>query len=594
MLTLFLAFYSSLKGRMMYSYFMPVHNPEIAAMLYKLADLLEIRGENPFRIRAYRSAARLIDKLPKSVAEMLKEGEDLTELPGIGAALAEKIKTIVTTGKLPQLDRLEKKMPTALTELLMIEGLGPKRIKILHEKLHIKNLDDLKKELDRGTIRDLHGFGEKTEKLIFIGLKSFTKGKRRMKLADAEKIAVPLLDYLKKAPDIKKVDIAGSFRRRKETVGDLDILAVATKGRKVVDYFTKFEEVLRVISHGTTRSTVFLRSGIQVDLRVVPEKSYGAAMHYFTGSKSHNITIRKMALKRNLKVNEYGVYKGNRQVAGKTEKEFYAFFNMPYIEPELRENRGELEAALKGQLPKLITLKDIRGDLHCHTNATDGKYSLEAMAEAAQTRGYRYMAITDHSKHLSVARGLDKKRLIEQIKMIDKLNGKLKGFTILKGIEVDILENGQLDLPDSILKELDLTVCSVHYKFNLSEKRQTERILRAMDNPYFNILGHPSGRLIGRRDPYSVNIERIIDAVKTNGCLLEINAQPNRLDLDDTHCKMAKDLGIKMVVSTDAHSINQLANIKFGIDTARRGWLEKKDVINTYPLTELKKLLRRK
>lgn len=573
---------------------MQIHNPEIAAMLNKLADLLEIQGENPFRIRAYRAAARLVDELPKSVVDMIEEGEDLTELPGIGEALARKITTIVKTGKLPQLETLEKKMPAALSELLMIEGLGPKRVKILHDKLHINDLKDLKKALDEGAIKELRGFGEKTEKLILAGVKSLGRGKRRVKLVDAEKIAISLLAYLKKAPGIKKVTIAGSFRRRKETVGDLDVLAVAEKGKKVIDYFIKFDEIARVISHGTTRSTVYLRAGIQVDLRVVPQKSYGAAMHYFTGSKSHNIAIRKMALKKKLKVNEYGVFKGRRQIAGKTEKELYSLFKMPYIEPELRENNGEIEAAVEHRLPKLITLKDIRGDLHCHTNETDGKYSLETMVEAAQKRGYEYLAITDHSKHLSVVRGLDEKRLLKQIKAIDKLNEKLKNFTILKGIEIDILEDGKLDLPNTILKELDLTVCSIHYKFNLSEKKQTERILRAMDNPYFNILGHPSGRLIGRRDPYSVNIERIIEAAKTNGCILEINAQPERMDLDDAHCKMAKKLDVKMVISTDAHTINQLDNIKFGVDIARRGWLEKKDVINTQPLSKLKKILQRK
>ncbi len=573
---------------------MQVHNPEIATLLNQLADLLEIQGENPFRIRAYRTAARLIDELPQSVADMLTEGRDLTELPGIGDALAKKIQTIVKTGKLPQLQQLEKRTPQALTDLLMIEGLGPKRVKALYDRLHIKNLDDLKQAIDRGKVSQLEGFGKKTEALILAGIQRLNRGKRRIKLSDAEKISVSLIHFVKKIPGVKKADIAGSFRRRKETVGDLDVLVVASKGSKVIDKFIQFDEITRVVSHGTTKSTVYLRSGIQVDLRVVEEKSYGSALHYFTGSKSHNIALRKMAIKKKWKVNEYGIFKGNKQIAGKSEKEFYAAFGLPYIKPELRENRGEIEAAFKHQLPKLIQLKDIRGDLHCHTDATDGQYSLEEMAQAAKARGYHYIAITDHSQHLTVARGLNKKRLTQQIKKIDQLNAKLANFTVLKSIEVDILEDGSLDLPNDILKELDLTVCSVHSKFNLSEKKQTERILRAMDNPYFNILGHPFGRLIGRRDAYEINIERILQAAKERGCILEINAQPERMDLDDIHCKRAKEMGIKMVISTDAHSTNHFSHMQFGVDIARRGWLEKKNVINTQDLKGLKKSLIRK
>jgi DNA polymerase (family 10) len=572
---------------------MRIHNPEIAALLNKLADLLEIQGENPFRIRAYRTAARVINDLPQSVADMLAEGKDLSELPGIGESLAEKITLIVKTGKLPQLEKLEHALPEALSDLLMIEGLGPKRVKALYDKLHIKNLDDLKQAIDRGKVAKLSGFGKKTESLILAGIKRLQGGKRRTLLADAEKIAVTLVAYLKKFPGVKKIEVAGSYRRRKDTVGDLDILAVAQDGAPIVNHFINFDEVAQIVAHGDTKATVYLHAGIQVDLRVVKEKSYGSALHYFTGSKAHNIAIRQMALKKKMKVNEYGVFKGKKQIAGANEKEFYAVFKMPYIEPELRENRGEIAAALKQQLPKLITLKEIRGDLHCHTTATDGHYSLEAMVKAAQERGYEYLAITDHSKHLTVAHGLDKKRLAQQIKAIDRLNAKLHNFTILKSIEVDILENGTLDLPNDILKELDLTVCSVHYKFDLPQKKQTERILRAMDNPYFNILAHPTGRLIGRRDAYEIDIEAIMRAAKERGCALEINAQPERMDLNDIHSKMAKDIGVKLVISTDAHSINHFAHMQFGVDTARRGWLEKKDVINTRNLIDLKKILKR-
>src|SRR3990167_7328741 len=429
---------------------MTVYNTEIAALLNRLADLLEIEGDNPFRIRAYRNAARLINELPRELNTMIHQGEDLTMLPGIGTALAEKITTLVKTGQLPQLETLEKRTPSALSILLTIEGLGPKRAKILHQKLHIKNLEDLKVAIAHGKVSTLKGFGEKTEKLILNGIQRINRSGQRITWMEAEKIALPLLAFLKKIPGVKKAEIAGSFRRRKETVGDLDILIVANQGVAIINAFVKYEGVAHIVSQGITRSTVHLHSGIQVDLRVVPQVSYGAALHYFTGSKSHNIALRHMAIKQHLKVNEYGIFKGTRRIAGKTETEFYKVFHLPYIEPELRENRGEIEAALKNKLPKLITLDDIRGDLHCHTTETDGQYSLEDMVKAAKKQGYDYLAITDHSKHLTVAHGLDKKRLLQQMKFIDKLNAQLTGIQILKGIEVDILDSGQLDLPNTI------------------------------------------------------------------------------------------------------------------------------------------------
>jgi DNA polymerase (family 10) len=390
------------------------------------------------------------------------------------------------------------------------------------------------------------------------------------------------------------MEIAGSYRRRKETVGDLDILATCKKGSKVMDSFVEYEDVEKVLSKGKTRSSVVLRSGIQVDLRVVPQVSYGAALHYFTGSKEHNIAVRKMGVKKNLKINEYGVFRGEKRIAGKTEKEVYKQVALAYIEPELRENRGEIEAAKKGQLPPLIKLKDIRGDLHTHTKSTDGRYKLEDMAKAAEKRGYEYFAVTDHSKHVTVAKGLNAERLARQIEEIDRLNQKMKGIRILKSIEVDILEDGSLDLPDSVLKELDLVTASVHYKFNLSQEKQTERIIKAMDNPLVNIFCHPTGRLINERRPYEVNIERLLEAAQERGCFLELNAHPDRLDLNDAHCKLAKDMGVKVAISTDAHSIDDLDLMRFGISQARRGWLEAEDVLNTRRWEELKKLLKRK
>jgi DNA polymerase (family 10) len=444
----------------------------------------------------------------------------------------------------------------------------------------------------------VEGFGEKTEQMIIEALEQVRGGeeKERVKLVVAEQIANDYVDYLRREKGIKDIDVAGSYRRRKETVGDLDILVTCKKDSKVMDRFVEYEDVSKVISKGTTRSSVVLRSGLHVDLRVVPEASYGAALHYFTGSKDHNIAVRSLGVKRGLKINEYGVFEGKeeKRVAGRTEEEVYKQVSLPYIEPELRENWGEIEAAQKGKLPTLITVDDIRGDLHVHTKETDGRQSLEEMVQGAKDRGYEYVAITDHSKRVTMARGLDARRLTKQIEAIDKLNGKMKGITILRSIELDILEDGSLDLPDDILKELDLTVCSVHYNRNLSRKRMTERILKAMDNPYFNIFSHPSGRLIGERKAYEVDLEELMRAAGERGCFLELNAHPDRLDLDDHNCKMAKDLGVMLAISTDAHNTPDLDFMRYGVFQGRRGWLEKRDVLNTSGLEALKKRLRRK
>jgi DNA polymerase (family 10) len=572
---------------------MPVHNAEIAALFGKLADLLEIEGANPFRVRAYRDAARTVGSHAKSMADLLAEGKDLSQLPSIGHDLADKIKTIVETGELPLLKEVESRTPAALSDMMKIEGLGPKRVKALYKNLNIRSLEDLKRALRSCKIRELEGFGAKTEQLIRQRLERVSGKEHRTKLIEAEDIAKPLVEYLRKSEGVKDIVVAGSYRRCRETVGDLDILVTAKKGSSVMDRFTAYDEVTEVVSKGTTRSTVHLHSGMQVDLRVVPQVSYGAALHYFTGSKEHNIAVRKLGQKKGYKINEYGVFKGDKRIAGKTEEEVYQKVNLSFIPPELRENRGEVEAALKGKLPKLIILEDIRGDLHCHTKATDGHNTLKQMAQAALDRGYEYLSINDHSQHVTVAHGLDKKRLLQHIKAMDKLNEDFGKIVVLKSIEVDILEDGSLDLPDTVLKELDFTVCSVHYKFNLPEKKQTERILRAMDNPYFNIFAHPSGRLINERDPYAIDLERIVKGALDHGCFLELNAHPDRLDLTDHACKMAKDMGVKVAISTDAHDTAHLDFMRFGINQARRGWLEAEDVINTRPLKELLKLLKR-
>lgn len=573
---------------------MAIHNMEIAEKFTKLANLLEIEGANPFRVRAYRNASRTIGGLSKNISDLIANGDDLTELPGIGEDLAEKIQTIVKTGELPLLKEIESRTPPILNELMKIEGLGPKRVQAIYKKLGIKSINDLKYAIEKGRLRKLGGFGEKIEQKILQGIQHLDQYVLRIKLADTLPIVTSLTRYLKTIKGIDEIECAGSFRRRKETVGDLDILVTAEEGKKIIDRFVKFDEIADIVSQGETRSTVHLHSGIQVDLRVVPKKSYGAALLYFTGSKEHNIAIRKIAVQKKLKINEYGVFKGNKQIAGKTETDVYRQIGLSFIEPELREDRGEIEAARKKQLPTLIKLDDIRGDLHCHTVATDGDSSLEAMAKAAAERGYEYIAVTDHSKHLTVAHGLDKKALFKQIKAIDKLNAKLKNIVILKSIEVDILEDGSLDLPDDVLKELDLTICSLHSKFNLPLKKQTERVIHAMDNPYFNILAHPTGRLINKREPYSIDIEHIIKAARDRGCIIELNAQPERLDLNDIHCKIAKEIGAKITINSDAHSTSQFANMEFGVFQARRGWLEKGDVVNTLSVEQLRKVLKRK
>lgn len=573
---------------------MPIHNSEIADIFERLADLLEIKGENTFRIRAYRNAARTVSSLTKSANDMVANGEDFSDLPGIGKDLAAKIEEIVKTGKLSFLEKVQRSLPATLDDLMQIQGLGPHRIKALYEKLKIKSIPELKKALEAKKLRSLEGFGEKIEENIARELERVKRSEGNLRLVDTEETGTGLVEYLKKVKGVKKCIIAGSFRRAKETVRDLDVLVTCDAKSRAMERFIKHEDVEKTVSHGDTRSTVILRSGLQVDLRVVPEKSYGAALVYFTGSKAHNIAIRKMGVQKGLKINEYGVFRGKKWVAGKTEEEIYRSIGLPFIEPELREDTGEIEAALKGKLPHLITLKDIRGDLHAHTNMTDGHYSLAEMAQAAKAKGYDYLGITEHSKHVVIAHGLDEKGALKRIEEIDKLNKKIKGITILKGMEVDILSDGTLDLKDEVLEELDFTVCAVHYKFNMPSAEQTERIIRAMDSPYFNILAHPTGRLIGERDPYEVDMERIMKAAKERGCILEESAHPYRLDLTDAHCKLAKEIGVKIAISTDSHSTSDFDFMRFGVSQARRGWIEPSDVVNTRNLSDLRKFFKRK
>lgn len=572
---------------------MPVNNAEIARLFERVADLLEIEDANPFRVRAYRNAARTIRGYSVSMKELLEQGKDLSELKHIGDDLAEKVHEIVETGDLPILREIEAHTPASLGDLLNVPGLGPKRVKALYQQLDICTIEDLRRAVYSGKIYTVKGFGKATVKSIINRLDRSRPAQRRTKWLDAEIIARPLLSYLKKCKGVKKVTMAGSFRRCKDTVRDLDILVSAKLDTLVMEHLSNYPEVARVISMGETRSTVLLNSGMQVDVRVIAPESYGAALMYLTGSKHHNIQLRTYAHTLGFKLNEYGLFKNAKRLVGETEDDVYSTLGLCYVEPELRENTGEVVAALNESLPQLINEQDIRGDLHCHTDASDGHASLKSMVNCARKKGYEYMSINDHSQRLTVAHGLDKARLLQQLKEIDKLNAQLSNFVILKSVEVDILEDGSLDLSDSILKELDFTVCAIHHEFNLSEEKQTQRIIRAMDNPNFNILAHPSGRLINQRTAYNVNMREIMLAAKQRGCILELNAQPERLDLNDVHCKLAKELGVKLVISTDAHSQEDLDSMRLGINQARRGWLEAKDVLNTRPLAQFKQLLKR-
>lgn len=579
--------------RFKWAYPMPVHNAEIAAMFDQTADLLEIEGANPFRVRAYRKAARTIEGLPQSLTGLLTAGQDLSELPGIGKDLAGKIAAIIASGKFDVLQALKQRLPGEIGDMAAVPGLGPKRIKLLYDRLHIRTLEDLRRAARAGRIRGLKGFGEKSEQRILAALGKPILTEKRYKLPFAEAEAQALTKYLQAYVGKGELAVAGSYRRRRDTVGDLDIVATASKAAALGDRLVAYENVGEVLAHGPARTTVILRSGLQVDLRVVPAPSYGSGLMYFTGSKAHNIALRGLANDRGWKLNEYGLFSGTRRIAGRTEAEIYKKLGLAFVPPELREDRGEVALARKHKLPHLLEIDDIRGDLHAHTTWSDGTASIADMAAAAKERGYAYLAITDHSKHVTIAHGLDASRLSRQIDEIDRVNETLHGITLLKGAEVDILANGRLDLPDRVLSRLDLVVASVHYKFDLSREAQTERIIRAMDNPYTTIIGHPTGRLIGEREPYEVDMERLIAAARERSCCLEINAEPDRLDLNDIHAQAAKAAGVKLAVSTDAHATHTLDYMRFGVDQARRGWLEADDVINTRSLAKLKRLIER-
>ncbi len=575
---------------------MAIHNLEIATLLNQLANLLEIEGDNVFRVRAYRNAARTIEGMSRGIAEMVAGGEDLTALPGIGDALSSKLAEIVTTGHFHALERETAHLPAGLLDLLLIPSLGPKRVGQLYRELKVHGLPELEAAIAAGTVAGLHGFGDKTVDRISDWLQRRQQaGPARLRCDIAAALTKDLLRALRAVPGTLNVTPAGSFRRGAETVGDMDILAIGDEPA-LIRCFTDHEDVAEILAQGDTRAAVRLRAGLQVDLRVVPPESYGAALHYFTGSKAHNIAIRTRGIKAGVKINEYGIFRADTRLGGADEEEIFAAVGLPFIEPELREDRGEIAAAETGHLPRLLVLEDLRGDLHTHTSGSDGTASLDDMARAARARNYAYLAITDHSRHMTVAHGLDAARLRLQIAAIRDWNNAHADntFQLLSGIEVDILENGELDLPDDLLAELDLVVASIHDHMGLDGERQTARLIKAMENPHLHILGHPTGRLIGDREPHALDMHQLLDGARVNGVAMELNAQPARLDLNDLQCRMAKERGVAIVISSDAHAPDDLALISGGVRQARRGWLEAANVLNSLPWPEVRARLRLK
>jgi DNA polymerase (family 10) len=571
-----------------------MNNAQIAMVFDEIADLLEIQDANPFRVRAYRNGARAVRDLTESVEAILDDdNRKLTDVPGIGKDLAEKISTLCETGSLPMHQELLTQIPVSVLTLMRVPGVGPKKAAALHRELGISTLEELREACTTNRVQKLKGFGAKTEQTILAGLEHAGSAQQRLLWAEADQFARSLLEHLRSSRSVKQIEAAGSYRRGRDTVADLDLLVVSNNVDEVMDRLAAFAAVETILARGDTKMSVRLAGGLQVDLRVVPEESFGAALQYFTGSKEHNVVLRGLAKSRGLKINEYGVFRGDDYVAGRTEKDVYAALDLPCFPPELREARREFEWASADGLPRLVEQGDVLGDLHMHTDATDGKATLIEMIEAARERGLQYIAITDHSKRVSMANGLDADRLREQWSEIDRLNRRLKGIKVLKGVEVDILEKGGLDLDDDVLSEADWVVASLHYGQQQPREQITRRILEALANPAVCAIGHPTGRLINRRQAYDVDLDAVFKAARKYGKFLELNANPQRLDLDDVACAAAKEQGVPIVISTDAHSVEGLDKLRYGILQARRGGLTKADVVNTRPWPEVKKLLGR-
>ncbi|MFB3925492.1 MAG: DNA polymerase/3'-5' exonuclease PolX [Syntrophales bacterium] len=572
-------------------------NQELAKIFHEISEYLEMENV-PFKPYAYQKAAITLESLKEDIEDIYRRGgiKSLKEIPGVGESIAVKIEEYLKTGKLRYYEEFKKKMPIDLDELVRVEGMGPKKAGILYSKLGIKNLKDLEKAARAHQIAPLFGFGEKTEKNILEALEFLKKSKGRFLLGEVLPIAMEVLDRLSRLKEVEKIDMAGSLRRMKETIGDVDFLVISRDSSKVMEYFVTLPGVVKVWGKGPTKSSVRMKEGIDMDVRVIPPRSYGAALLYFTGSKEHNIALRKIAIDRGFKLSEYGLFENSKTVASETEEEIYEKLDMPWIPPEMRENRGEIETALKGKLPELISEKDIKGDLHIHSNWDGGANSIEKIAEAAMALGYKYIGIADHTKFLKIERGLDEKRIIERNREIDGINKKLKSsgrdFRILKGCEANVMADGSIDLEDDVLAQLEFVIAGVHSQFKMTRAQMTERIIRAMRNPHVDIISHPTGRILKRRDEYEINFEDILRVAKEEKKILEINAVPDRLDLNDINIMRSVKAGVKMIINTDAHHLDQLYLMKFGVAQARRGWAGGKDIINTWPVGDLISLMK--
>lgn len=562
-------------------------NHEIASLFERIADIMELKGENTFRINSYRKAARVIGDLTEDIEEIAKT-QKLTDIPGIGKGTAEKIIEYINTGKMSKYEEVKKGVSEETVGLMQIPGLGPKTVSLLSRELGIVGLRDLENALQAGKLKGLFGIGEKKIENIAKGIELFKISQQRISIGLAYPIVKRIIAELQRNPHMKDIQAAGSLRRMKETVGDIDILVSGAKGAEIVKAFAKMRGVTQVLAAGDTRGSVRVEEGVQVDVRVVCEDDFGSALQYFTGSKEHNIHLREIAKKKGFKINEYGIFKGDKKVGGRFEQEIYRILGMDWIPPELRENRGEIEAAQKGMLPNLIKLSDIKGDLHNHSNWSDGTPTLEEMAVHAMKMGYQYLAVSDHSRSLHVANGLKEEELLEEIEAIDRLNKKFNGFTLLKASEVDIKADGTLDFPDKLLEKLDVVVASIHSGFKQGREKITERMVAAIHNHYVNIIAHPTGRLISKREGYEIDMDKVIGACSETGTALEINCYYDRLDLNDINCRKAKESGVMIAISTDAHHVDQMWMMELGVGIARRGWVEKKNVINTLFIDKLK------